>query len=249
MGMYGISIHALREEGDLGWENGEGFPHISIHALREEGDRSHRKGPRHRRISIHALREEGDRSTPGRSAAWESNFYPRPPRGGRPLFSVPQGEGIPISIHALREEGDPTWPRTFPRNISFLSTPSARRATRWAAAPLWSQRISIHALREEGDRGQGRIFLQIQISIHALREEGDLRSDYSGNPQIAISIHALREEGDCPPMAPPASCWYFYPRPPRGGRPLFSVPQGEGIPISIHALREEGDKQKQRKSR
>ena len=34
-------------------------------------------------ISIHALREEGDssaRSFPG----WRSDFYPRPPRGGRP---------------------------------------------------------------------------------------------------------------------------------------------------------------------
>ena len=35
----------------------------------------------------------------------------------------------------------------------------------------------------------------------------------------AISIHALREEGDCP--SDPEHCCrsYFYPRPPRGGRP------------------------------
>ena len=34
-----ISIHALREEGDDGWErNGLGWLTISIHALREEGD-------------------------------------------------------------------------------------------------------------------------------------------------------------------------------------------------------------------
>ena len=38
VGMQGISIHALREEGDLaasGWEQAD---EISIHALREEGD-------------------------------------------------------------------------------------------------------------------------------------------------------------------------------------------------------------------
>ena len=33
-------------------------------------------------ISIHALREEGDKKTRQRSRA-KSNFYPRPPRGGR----------------------------------------------------------------------------------------------------------------------------------------------------------------------
>ena len=56
---------------------------ISIHALREEGDASGRQRHHQRRISIHALREEGDSplSTTRKSSA---NFYPRPPRGGRP---------------------------------------------------------------------------------------------------------------------------------------------------------------------
>ena len=56
-------------------------------------------------ISIHALREEGDSRASG-SCARASDFYPRPPRGGRP---------------------------SSPRHSSsaglFLSTPSARRAT------------------------------------------------------------------------------------------------------------------------
>ena len=34
-----ISIHALREEGDLGRRRLDHLPPISIHALREEGDR------------------------------------------------------------------------------------------------------------------------------------------------------------------------------------------------------------------
>ena len=33
-----ISIHALREEGDLGLESDKAVIDISIHALREEGD-------------------------------------------------------------------------------------------------------------------------------------------------------------------------------------------------------------------
>ena len=57
---------------------------ISIHALREEGDSlfsstSTQTG----RISIHALREEGDWQVDGTTGRLE-NFYPRPPRGGRP---------------------------------------------------------------------------------------------------------------------------------------------------------------------
>ncbi len=33
-----------------------------------------------------------------------------------------------------------------------------------------------------------------------------------------ISIHALREEGDSVSSATRMRSWYFYPRPPRGGR-------------------------------
>ena len=78
-----------------------------------------------------------------------------------------------------------------------------------------------------------------------------------------ISIHALREEGDCTGRACEPCQQYFYPRPPRGGRPttwpkgwplrnFYPRPPRGGrhcshvrptdlMPISIHALREEGD--------
>ncbi len=55
---------------------------ISIHALRE-GDHRQRLPRSTRNISIHALREEGDSTSSG-CASGSSNFYPRPPRGGRP---------------------------------------------------------------------------------------------------------------------------------------------------------------------
>ena len=147
-----ISIHALREEGDLACRsNAVVGVEISIHALREEGDGvrvgvraiciQFQSTPSARRatrsissdkifldISIHALREEGD-AAPLRCAAGQRS----------------------ISIHALREEGDA----------------QRVRGTRSRMG------ISIHALREEGDPEPLRFRLCHQISIHALREEGD----------------------------------------------------------------------------
>ena len=100
-------------------------------------------------ISIHALREEGD-IRGGDTYSLGSDFYPRPPRGGRPSDMT-----IPTS------------------KDSFLSTPSARRATDNIAVFFKTFCISIHALREEGDCGAVRGWLRATISIHALREEGD----------------------------------------------------------------------------
>ena len=56
---------------------------ISIHALREEGDIQARLFAAHDDISIHALREEGDDNDVDKFIA-SFDFYPRPPRGGRP---------------------------------------------------------------------------------------------------------------------------------------------------------------------
>ena len=56
---------------------------ISIHALREEGDVGLSSRCQEAfQISIHALREEGDVAAWNRGG-WPENFYPRPPRGGR----------------------------------------------------------------------------------------------------------------------------------------------------------------------
>ena len=80
-------------------------------------------------ISIHALREEGDAGA-AFDCNVQHNFYPRPPRGGRRLHS---------KIHHKK-------------GVRFLSTPSARRATRSTSTQSRREEISIHALREEGDR-------------------------------------------------------------------------------------------------
>ena len=108
--------------------------------------------PAEQYISIHALREEGD----GQGLPLYSHlghFYPRPPRGGRLCLAV-------LVQHGLEK---------------FLSTPSARRATR-----------SI-----QNKSSQKVVFL----STPSARRATDL------------SHH-------CPPCSK-----YFYPRPPRGGRP------------------------------
>ena len=102
-----ISIHALREEGDIVESTRHGNAvDISIHALREEGDGS-----------LAVVLHTGDRflSTPSaRRATYD--------------VQVPN-IGEVISIHALREEGDAHVGRGHSRVNQFLSTPSARRAT------------------------------------------------------------------------------------------------------------------------
>ena len=60
---------------------------ISIHALREDGDRGKIDAPELMIISIHALREEGD-VTSGLLCFPVLDFYPRPPRGGRPAIPL-----------------------------------------------------------------------------------------------------------------------------------------------------------------
>ena len=56
-----ISICTLCEEGDMAQKLGELIDEISIHALREEGDLKRCNNfPVVNQISIHALREEGD---------------------------------------------------------------------------------------------------------------------------------------------------------------------------------------------
>ena len=77
----------------------------------------------------------------------------------------------------------------------FLSTPSARRATWFRPVSRRLRWISIHALREEGDNKNCPAVSFVIISIHALREEGDRKQDEAVKNGV-ISIHALREEGD-----------------------------------------------------
>ena len=172
-------------------------------------------------------------SSPGR------NFYPRPPRGGRPSTITAMRTAVKfLSTPSARRA---TWPDDAVNYCTeFLSTPSARRATGDASGVQRAPVISIHALREEGDQQAAPVVstadkflstpsarratipsrqgLQGQgISIHALREEGDAAVN-DLLQRHNISIHALREEGDPFRHRSERVKEDFYPRPPRGGR-------------------------------
>ncbi len=191
-----ISIHALREEGDssITFSRSSSFIFLSTPSARRATNAGDRHLPRHD-ISIHALREEGD---------------------------LPHHLGVCfmdcISIHALREEGDAVCTTTYPAS-SFLSTPSARRAT----APILTLETFLRHFYPRPPRGGRPETTSFFVKL------------------FGISIHALREEGDLPSLRCLTGTRNFYPRPPRGGRPFGYDLRRDLLEISIHALREEGD--------
>ena len=160
------------------------------------------------------------RATPPAAAPVSSmsDFYPRPPRGGRPLRPAPQpayrSHFYPRPPRGGRQRGG----AVLRLGDKFLSTPSARRATGEPGTGVVQRGISIHALREEGDYVPGsppagaRRFL----STPSARRATNLR--HNRKLLENISIHALREEGDVTQAIRGQWPTYFYPRPPRGGR-------------------------------
>ena len=191
---------------------------ISIHALREEGDPRTTKQPL-RPSNFYPRPPRGGRPPRSRHTRSILYFYPRPPRGGRLLDCLDAGVTFSISIHALREEGDMRPARPTRNDSSFLSTPSARRATPYAL--LKSIRLS--------------------ISIHALREEGDLSGVTTRQLDTVFLSTPSARRATVPCVAAFGNVHNFYPRPPRGGRPSIGETVKRIILISIHALREEGD--------
>ena len=150
------------------------------------------------------------------------DFYPRPPRGGRPSHPGFPGARFIISIHALREEGDGFIAEASKSVDKFLSTPSARRATKdyftsCLPSPLFLSTPSARRATSltGGLGGWGG------ISIHALREEGDSLL-LANSPFSSLFLST--------PSARRATCIYF-------------VAVVITLLISIHALREEGDQQ------
>ena len=123
-------------------------------------------------ISIHALREEGDSRT-SRSTSQKRNFYPRPPRGGR---------------RSLVSASNVTF--------RFLSTPSARRATKSPLAGFPHQRD----FYPRPPRGGRRI-----MDCAGITKRGFLSTP---STRRATIVQAKLD---------------FYPRPPRGGRPPIFI--------------------------
>ena len=281
-----ISIHALREEGDIPFSSAssDSFLFLSTPSARR-ATRTSMGTTAGWRISIHALREEGDYmrmmqllsnavflSTPSarratsklfHSLTRHDDFYPRPPRGGRPAGRTYGQQVLFISIHALREEGDLRKTVDRPEPSGFLSTPSARRATLTRETRRVPWEISIHALREEGDRCCQKYCPGCRYFYPRPPRGGRLlRGELEPIGFLFLSTPSARRATHLG-EAPPVCSRYFYPRPPRGGRHIIqdyvlegkkflSTPSARRATltlyhadvlrlISIHALREEGD--------
>ena len=151
-----------------------------------------------------------------------TDFYPRPPRGGRPARNAEATSWRTDFYPRPPRGGRRSQHRPVPTPSRFLSTPSARRATvtrhtnaAWTTyfyprpprggrlpaveALLCVAPISIHALREEGDVFPEQPVRHEEISIHALREEGDAVQIY-----WCISAHRFLST----PSARRATLWY-----------------------------------------
>ena len=168
-------------------------------------------------ISIHALREEGDPpvfdfgipcqpflSTPSARRATcgvselvrrAGNFYPRPPRGGRRRRTAPPvtlWHFYPRPPRGGRRPSDEI-PPCF---RDFYPRPPRGGRPGALAADLYDRQF---------------------LSTPSARRATGTSSLFCCN--MAISIHALREEGDQGLEVMYRANAYFYPRPPRGGRP------------------------------
>ena len=124
-------------------------------------------------------------------------FYPRPPRGGRPVFVSTDGTAHPDFYPRPPRGGRPIHAdHVLNQMQDFYPRPPRGGRLRRDADRDGQQVISIHALREEGDpiimfsfRGVVE-FLSTPSARRATTDTGlNLTHD-------VISIHALREEGD-----------------------------------------------------
>ena len=103
--------------------------------------------------------------------------------------------------------------------LQFLSTPSARRATKRRAGPKPLDLISIHALREEGDEMPSQIFsfATLFLSTPSARRATAVLSVCLIRQVLFLSTPSARR-ATARRWIRSAKLSYFYPRPPRGGR-------------------------------
>ena len=147
------------------------------------------------------------------SACPRSYFYPRPPRGGRLFASTLFPEGV-VFLSARRATFLLLMVLT--SFMVFLSTPSARRATR-------GMRRGSPGLRNFYPRPpRGGRPMPGTRSIRRMRNFYP-RPPRGGRPLVIQPFGQTLED--------------FYPRPPRGGRQGVYICEACGSDISIHALR------------
>ena len=148
-------------------------------------------------ISIHALREEGD-WPPVSTSSMYSNFYPRPPRGGRPN----------------------TRHRSLCTN-TFLSTPSARRATLVLCTPDSSIGIFLSTPSARRATAETLEVSPTMIDFYPRPPRGGRQLFLCGHSSELYFYPRPPRGGRHQQPRGKKRAAYFYPRPPRGGRPMW----------------------------
>ena len=144
-------------------------------------------------------------------------FYPRPPRGGRRVVSE---RLTPVSYFYPRPPrgGRPLGDEAYTDRLIFLSTPSARRATRNGIKRLvWSTNFYPRPPRG-GRRTQG--------------SGGSSADGFLSTPSARRATSLVNSNLDL---------FLFLSTPSARRATRRSIQQRQGCEISIHALREEGD--------
>ena len=211
---------------------------ISIHALREEGDRldtisnisrthfyprpprgGRRTCGRHGQSLRHFYPRPPRGGRPGKAhlCCCGSDFYPRPPRGGRPHLFTDGAQECVISIHALREEGDMAVASSSSTSVSFLSTPSARRATRLPPkiSVVYAFLSTPSARRATCDFGLVPVVF-LFLSTPSARRATMMPIRNRRRRGFLSTPSARRATTERPAIGRHGK--NFYPRPPRGGR-------------------------------
>ena len=124
---------------------------ISIHALREEGDHSACRYNVFTAVFLSTPSARRATANAAQNTANQAKFLSTPPRGGRRARDDVQKERPAISIHALREEGDFCCCRSGSRCAISIHALREEGDTDTNDDPFGGDGISIHALREEGD--------------------------------------------------------------------------------------------------
>ena len=214
-------------------------------------------------ISIHAPREGSDSPSCRPRPRARRNFYPRSPRGERPVASN-TWMWSRLFLSTLPARGATSFCGVFPGKSRFLSTLPARGATSWSSVMGSTCTPFLSTLPARGATSRKRSSISIWPDFYPRSPRGERRADRGftirygkflstlparGATQTAaeqaidtaISIHAPREGSDLPSRCPAPDSSDFYPRSPRGERP-----QGGGFVqahgrISIHAPREGSD--------
>ena len=213
-------------------------------------------------VSIHATLAGGDAEF-RRRIVETFMFLSTPPSRVATRITKMVDAAINVSIHATLAGGDAKDIGLTCPICAFLSTPPSRVATNGHCCCIINYGVSIHATLAGGDVLIRRVQLFNSVSIHATLAGGDVRRP-GAQRQDGVSIHATLAGGDWEPdekterntkflSTPPSrvateavrrcqpghEC--FYPRHPRGWRPMPRRISHAKNCVSIHATLAGGD--------